>query len=165
MSIGRICSRDVCIVEPHETAAAAAARMRDKNIGMLVVLGPGRRPIGVLTDRDLVMRVLAAGRDAASTRVVDVMTAEPRTLVEATRVEDALEEMRRLGVRRMPVVGSAGQLAGLISVDDLLALLARELGDLSHVIGYSLDRGGLPVARPRRKDLCGLERALGDSEC
>lgn len=166
MSIGRICSRQVSVVEPHETAATAAARMRERNVGTLVVLGPGRRPIGIVTDRDLVVRVIAAGRDAAAMRVVDVMTAEPRTLVEPTRIEDALVEMRRLGVRRMPVVGSAGELLGLVSIDDLLALLARELGNLSHVIGHSLDPAGLPVSKAaRRQDLAGLERSVGDPEC
>jgi CBS domain-containing protein len=167
MSIGKICCREIHLAEPGETVARAAVRMKERNVGTLVVVGADRRPIGILTDRDLVVRVLAEGRDPARLRVQDAMTGHPRTLSEATPIEDALATMRRLGVRRMPVVGGKGELVGLVSIDDVLPLLAQELGNLSRVLEHSAGGAGPPamVAAAGRAELSGLERSAGEPEC
>lgn len=155
MSIGKLCSRIVHTVEPGETVRAAAALMKRNNVGTLLVLDADGRPIGIVTDRDLVVRVMAEGHPAAEVRIEDVMTHHPRTLAEDTPIEEALAVMRQLGVRRLPVVGKRGDLVGILSLDDVLELLAGELGNAGQVIAHAAPRaaGG------------GLERASGDPEC
>ncbi len=168
MSIGKVCSRIVHTAELGETARAAAARMKQNNVGTLLVLGAGKRPVGILTDRDLVVRVMAEGRPPAEVRIEDVMTHHPRTLAEHTSIQDALSGMRQLGVRRLPVVGERGELVGILSIDDVLELLAGELSNVSRVVAHSTAGAvapapGRPVSRRATGD--GLERASGDPEC
>lgn len=134
MSVGRICTREVHLADPDEPVAAAARRMGEQAVGSLVVLDDDRRPAGVVTDRDLVLRVLAAGRDPCTTTVAEVMTRRPRVLSEETPIEQALSLMRGLAVRRVPVVGADGRLVGLVTLDDVLSLLAEELAAAGEVV-------------------------------
>jgi CBS domain-containing protein len=137
MTIGRICRRDVDVVDPETTARVAAQRMAARNVGSLLVVDGRRRVLGVVTDRDLALRVVAQGGDPHLTRVGDVMTSHPDTVSEETSVEDALAVMRSRGVRRLPVIGPGHSLIGVVSVDDVLVLLAEEFGDLSRLIEHS----------------------------
>lgn len=136
MTTGRICTREVSVISPSETATAGAARMADHDVGTLVVVDEANRPLGIVTDRDLVVRVLARGLDAASTRIEAVMTPEPRTIGERTPIELALSVMRAGRLRRLPVVDDEGKLVGIQSLDDTLGLLAEELT----IIGGLLER-------------------------
>jgi CBS domain-containing protein len=111
--------------------------MAARNVGSLLVVDERQRVLGVVTDRDLALRVVAQGRDPHLTRVSDVMTPHPDTVSEETSVEDALAVMRSHGVRRLPVVGPGGTVAGVVSLDDILVLLAQEFGDLSRLIEHS----------------------------
>jgi CBS domain-containing protein len=116
--------------------------MRDEHIGYIIVVEPRVAsetvvPIGVLTDRDIVVAVVARDVNARFLRVEDVMTREPLVLGESETLENALREMRRRGVRRAPVIADSGQLVGVVSLDDLLAVLAGELQDVS----WSIERG------------------------
>lgn len=140
MSIGRICRREVDLIEPEAVARAAANRMAARNVGSLLVVDGRRHVLGVVTDRDLALRVVGQGRDPGRTRVVDVMTPHPDTVSEDTAVEDALAVMRARGVRRLPVLGPGGALVGVVSVDDVLVLLAQEFGELSRLIDHSSPR-------------------------
>ena len=126
MSIGRICNRNVHLVSPDETIHEAACRMRDCEVGMLVALDEQRRPIGVVSDRDLAIRVLANGHDIDAP-VRTVWTGCPRTIAEEAPLESALSLMMYGGVRRLPVVDRDGRLVGLITLDDALSLLTEEL--------------------------------------
>ena len=110
--------------------------MREKHIGYLVVVDPevvdqSLRPVGVLTDRDIVVSVVARETDPRALRVGDVMTQQPVTVGSAEPVERALREMRRIGVRRLPVVGQRGELIGVLSLDDVLEVLAGELQSIA----------------------------------
>jgi CBS domain-containing protein len=134
MSVGRICQRDVFFAEPHENVLAAAQRMREHNVGTLVVLNNARKPLGVLTDRDIVAQVVAENRSAGTTKVADVMTADPRTVSEETPIEEALGLMRAGGFRRLPVVDIDGGLVGLVSLDDVLSLLAEEFIEVGRLL-------------------------------
>jgi CBS domain-containing protein len=127
MSVGRICLRDVDLVDAGESALEAARRMRERGVGTLLVLDKSRRPIGIVTDRDLALRVLAEGRDPGATPVGGIMTEGPRTVSEETPIESALGLMKAGGFRRLPVVDREGRLAGIVSLDDVLALLAEEM--------------------------------------
>ena len=137
MTVGRICRRDVDLVDAAATARVAAQRMAARNVGSLLVVDGRRRVLGVVTDRDLALRVVAPGCDPHLTRVSDVMTPHPDTVSEETSIEDALAVMRARGVRRLPVLGAGGALAGVVSVDDILVLLAQEFGELSRLIEHS----------------------------
>jgi CBS domain-containing protein len=134
MSVGRICQRHVDLAEPEETVRMAAERMRQRSVGTLVVLDEERRPAGIVTDRDLVLRVIAAGLDPEETLVKDVMTEAPRTVTDETPIEDTVALMRSGAFRRVPVVDVEGQLAGLVSVDDVLALLAEEFTSIGELL-------------------------------
>jgi CBS domain-containing protein len=139
MNIGEICHRDVITVRASDDLTSAAELMRTEHVGYLVVVEPevGEstvRPIGVLSDRDIVIAVVARGVDVRSLRVGDVMTQQPITVEENYALKTALQEMRRIGVRRMPVVGHRGQLVGLVSLDDVLAELAGEFQDVASSI-------------------------------
>jgi CBS domain-containing protein len=128
MTVGRICVREVDIAEGNETLQAAAARMRDHNIGTLLVLNDEKKPIGIVTDRDITIRIVADGLDCRQMTVADVMTEVPYCIFEETPIEDALRKMRSGPYRRLPVVDREGRLAGLLSLDDILDLLSEEFG-------------------------------------
>lgn len=169
MTIGRICSRHTYLADPDETALEAADRMRRENVGTLVVIDGRKKPIGILTDRDLAVRVLAPGKSPRDTKVGDVMTANPRTVSEKTPIEDAVGTMRSLAVRRLPVVDGRGKLAGIVSVDDVLELVTEELGNLGRIIGWSRPGVTVPTVRAARgkkaPELAGARRASSDLEC
>jgi CBS domain-containing protein len=136
MNIGQLCNRNVITVRRSDELIRAAQLMREQHIGYLVVVEPGvadqsLRPAGVLTDRDIVVSVVARETDPRALRVGDVMTEQPVTIGAAEPVERALREMRRIGVRRLPVVGQRGELFGVLSLDDVLEVLAAELQNVA----------------------------------
>jgi len=131
MNVGHVCQHKVVTTSPTEDLATAARLMREKHIGYLVVVEPGAQegfvPVGVLTDRDIVVSVVAADADPRALCVGDVMTRKPVTVLLEDTVPDALQEMRRIGVRRLPVVGPFGNLHGILSLDDILIRMAGDL--------------------------------------
>jgi predicted transcriptional regulator len=134
MNVRDICKRDVVAVQGSDELVTAAQKMRDEHIGYLVVVddnGSGRDPIGVLTDRDIVIAVVARGVDPRSLKVEDLMTRNPIVVKEEDPIEAALHAMRTIGVRRMPVVSLRGHLTGVLSLDDVLEGLADELGTIA----------------------------------
>lgn len=134
MSVGRICSREIDIAEANETARDAARRMHQRDVGTLVVLNDDRQPIGLVTDRDLVCRVLAPPRDPEATRVREIMTTNPKVLREDSPIEGALGLMRAGSFRRVPIVDASGRLVGILTLDDVLALLAEEFGHIGGLL-------------------------------
>ena len=141
MTVGRMCVRDVDQAEVNESAQAAAQRMHDRNVGTLVVLSPDRKPIGILTDRDLAVRVVAKGRNPIETTVGEVMTTDLKTVSEQAALEDALRVMRSGPFRRIVVVDDDGKLAGLLSVDDVLDLLRGEFNEIGQLLERESPRG------------------------
>jgi CBS domain-containing protein len=134
MTVGRICTRCVDVVEPFERVAVAAKRMHSRKVGTLVVVDVEKRPIGLITDRDLTVRVLAAERDPAVTDVETVMTRGVETVRENCPIETALEVMRSGPFRRVPVVDGEGELLGLVSLDDILTVLAEEFRSIGSLL-------------------------------
>lgn len=114
----------------------AAQRMNSRNVGSLVVVDAENRPIGMLTDRDLAMRIVGESRDATQTKVGDVMSPVPRTVNEQAEIEEALSLMRTGPCRRMPVVNDAGVLVGLVSLDDILQSLAGEFRGIDQLLQH-----------------------------
>ena len=134
MSIRSICTREIDAARPHENVWQAAVRMRQRAVGTLVVVNAERQPIGIVTDRDLMERVLAAGRDPNETTVRDVMTPDPTTIWVKESVETALALMRDGGLRRLPVVNADGVLVGILSLDDVLMLMGEEMAQVGEML-------------------------------
>ncbi len=137
MSLQRF-EREVVTVGLESPVIVAAQRMRDERVGCVVVSREGR-PVGILTDRDLALRVVAAGRDAERTTVAQVVTFEAVSLLHTDTIETALSRMREFGVRRLPIVNEAGMITGIVTADDLLPLLAHELLALGSGIEDNVD--------------------------
>ena len=134
MTIGALCTHKVITVDRDIDIAAAANVMRENHIGYLIVSDAksgGGTPIGVLTDRDIVVKVTAKDVDPHSLTVGDVMTPEPLTAAVDDGVSETLHRMRRLGVRRVPVVGAGGQISGVLSLDDVIDHLVAQLSDVA----------------------------------
>jgi CBS domain-containing protein len=134
MSIGRICVREVDLAEPDESAYVAAQRMHSRNVGTLMVLDKESRPVGILTDRDLAIRVVGKGLDPRTTSVRDVMTKAPESVYDDTPIEQAISHMRAGPYRRLPVVDRNGKLLGLVSLDDILDLLSEEFAEIGRLV-------------------------------
>jgi CBS domain-containing protein len=134
MSVGRICVRQVDVAKPEEAVQAGAQRMLARKVGTLVVVNKSYEPVGIVTDRDLTVRVLGEGRDPSQTMLFDVMTRDPVTITSETAVEDALRLMRNGSFRRLPVVDRAGKLSGVVSLDDILDLLSHEFGEIGRLL-------------------------------
>jgi CBS domain-containing protein len=134
MDAGTVCQRMLITVHRSDEITRAAQLMRTKHVGYLVVAEPHPdgclRAVGVLTDRDIVVGVVARQVDPASVVVGDIMTPNPVTIAETASIEEALQELRRTGVRRAPIVGARGELVGVLSFDDLLKVIAGETQDL-----------------------------------
>lgn len=138
MNVGSICNRRVVTASPQLDIQAAAELMREEHVGFLVVVpetprGP-QPPLGVLTDRDIVVSVVAKRADPALLKVGDVMSMQPVVAGESEAVDLALKTMRRAGVRRLPVVNGRGEIVGVLSFDDLLEFVAREMESLSGAV-------------------------------
>jgi len=127
LNVGTICSRDVDLVDPDETAREAARRMQARGVGTLLVLDAARKPCGIVTDRDLAVRVLAEGKDPATTCVRDVLSAPVHVVTEGATLDDAVRKMRGARCRRLAVVGGGGELVGIVSLDDVLSIVAEQL--------------------------------------
>src|SRR5581483_10766041 len=105
-----------------------------RHVGAVIVVAE-RRPVGIVTDRDLTTCVLASGL-APETPVRDVMTRDPACARKESGLNDAAQLLREHGVRRLPVVDAQGELHGVITLDDLLALLGEELASLAAAVGH-----------------------------
>jgi CBS domain-containing protein len=137
MTVGLISNHNVATIDASLGIVDAAVRMREEHVGDLIVVeqrGSVRAPVGILTDRDIVVGVVAKGVQADKLTVGDVMTRDLLTVREDNGVEFALKEMRRCGVRRVPVVGPRGELVGVVSIDDVMQHLATQLDRLADVI-------------------------------
>ncbi len=133
MTIGELCNRDTFIVQKEENIVEAAKLMRVFNVGDLIVVSfskKGNTPIGIVTDRDIVVKAVAENADTQSVTVADIMSDKLVTAKEEDGVYESIENMRRHGVRRLPVVDKDGYLAGILSVDDLLEFLGEEVNGL-----------------------------------
>ncbi len=137
MPVGELCIRQTVVASRGMSVREAAKLMRQYHVGDLVVTDKanGKRiPVGIVTDRDIVVEVLALGLDAASLAVEDIMTRDLVTVREQEGVFQTIGKMRTNGIRRVPVVDAEGALAGIVAVDDMVELLADELGELAKLI-------------------------------
>jgi CBS domain-containing protein len=138
MNVGQECSRPAVTVALSATLAEAAALMRERNVGAVIVTqSPSDRPtaVGVITDRDIVRAQLEHAADLSSLRVEQAMSRNPLEINEQSDIGDAIHRLRARGVRRAPVVTGDGTLIGVVSIDDLIACIAQDVVGLSAALG------------------------------
>lgn len=141
MSVAEYCNREVVVIERGESIAATAALMRRHHVGDLVVVerrGEDTVPVGLVTDRDIVIEVVAAGVALDAVTVGDIMSSDIHIARETDELWATLERMRSLGVRRLPVVDEQRALVGILTLDDVLELLAEGLTDLVKLVRREL---------------------------
>lgn len=134
MSIERFCRKQVATALATETVQAAAERITQQHVGALVIVDESGRPVGILTDRDIVCRVMNERRDPGTTSIQEVMSANPVVARDSERIDQVAFTMHQKGVRRVPIVNASGKAVGLVSLDDLLVLLASELGQTAAAV-------------------------------
>lgn len=133
----QIAVKPVITASARMTITEAARAMKQKNVGALIVVNAGR-PLGVLTDRDIAIDVVAAGKDPDAVHVEDVMRKKPATLREDLGLMDAARIFAKTGVRRLPVVDKAGRVTGIVALDDLMMLFGNEMGLVAGALAAGL---------------------------
>ncbi|MCK5437347.1 MAG: CBS domain-containing protein [Desulfobulbaceae bacterium] len=139
MNVGEVCNREVVIVQSSDSILDAAKLMREHHAGDVVVVEDrdGQRfPVGILTDRDIVIEILAKDLNPDAISIGDAMSFELLTVMEEDAVMETVKRMREKGVRRIPVVNQDGSLEGILRVDDLIDLLAEQVNDIVGLITY-----------------------------
>ena len=137
MNAGELCNREVVFVYRDTRLVEAARLMREHHVGSLVVVVERlseRVPVGIVTDRDIVIAVVAKELDPRTLTVADVLTDSLVTVREQDDVSDALRVMREAGIRRVPVLSRSGALAGILTLDDVLELMAEEMNDFARTM-------------------------------
>ena len=145
MPIGTIRNREVVTAHRGTKVSEAAQLMRKHHVGDVVVVdqvGGREVPCGMVTDRDIVITVIAQGVDPEGVMLGDMMSSDIVVGRETDGVADTIQVMRTKGVRRLPIVDALGALVGIVTADDLLALLSEEMNSLTTL-----------VAREQRREL------------
>ncbi len=138
MNAGEVCSREVYIMRADEPLRGAVAMMHGHQVGTVIIVERDRdlvRPVGIVTDRDVVYAQVSHGSELSQLRVEDAMTTHPTLVAETASLPEAIRRMSDAGVRRAPVVDDAGDLVGILSLDDLLPVISEELQGLARLIG------------------------------
>ena len=137
MKVGEYCKRAVVAIASSSDAADAAKLMRAEHVGFLIAYRAGdplQKPVGVLTDRDLVLGVMARDIDPHSVTVDDIMSRQPLTATADDELSDMLQGMRLAGIRRVPVVDERGALAGIMAIDDAIDVVTGLMCDIAGAI-------------------------------
>lgn len=133
MTIGPICSRETIIASPSDSIQTASQLMLQYNVGSLLVVetdAKGNKPIGIITDRDIVLKAIAPELKISEVTLADIMTTKLLTAKETDAVYETLTKMRTKAVRRIPVVDAEGYLKGILTIDDLLEFFNKEMGEI-----------------------------------
>ena len=137
MNLGEVCNREVIVIYKTDTILNAAKIMRQYHVGDVVVVEDReaeRVPIGILTDRDIVVEIIAAAIDPDTISVGDSMSYQLVTGREEDEILDTIKLMRSKGVRRLPVVNAHGGLVGILTMDNLIDLIAEQLTDITGLV-------------------------------
>lgn len=139
-------STGVVVAQPETGIVEAAALMREYHVGTLVIVeidGDDARPVGIVTDRDLVVEVLASGAPTERFTVGDVMSTQIIVAGEDDDLFETLERMHHAGVRRVPLVNASGKLAGILSIDDVLEYFADVFAHVPRLVRRQRDTESL----------------------
>jgi predicted transcriptional regulator len=139
MPVSEICNREVVYAQRDNSILEAAKLMRQHHVGDLVVVDDKsgvKVPVGIVTDRDLVVEIMAPELDPAAITVGDIMTPGLAVIKENAGLYESIQYMRAIGVRRLPVVNNSGGLVGILTLDDMLELLAEEMSTLAKLVKH-----------------------------
>lgn len=134
MSVGRIATRVVATASPSESVLDVARRMAESNVGCVVVVDGNQEAVGIVTDRDIVTRAVAKELDAPETPISVIMSRDVHSVDESTPIEQAVATMSGAGTRRLVVTGPEAKLVGILSVDDVMQLLAEETDSIGKLL-------------------------------
>lgn len=157
MKIADVCTRELVTADKNATLQQAATLMRDHHVGTLVVVAndaEGLHAVGIVTDRDVVVEAVARGLDVARTSLERLAEGKLAVIAGSAEVGEAIDAMKTRGVRRLLVAGDAGQLCGIVSLDDLLDAVAHQMSQLARVARAGMEREAserapLPTGQPR----------------
>ena len=137
MKTGDLCKRNVVTTVPRASLVDVAKLMRESHVGSVIVIDPpgSRMPVGIVTDRDIVVEAVAASLDPRTLTAGEIMTRELVTTAEDDDSSWSLKVMRDRGVRRLPVVNAGGEVVGIVALDDLLEFAAGALSDVVQALG------------------------------
>ncbi len=133
MSLSQLGTRNVVTLAPDDTVQDAVCRMVEDNVGSIVVVEDGA-PCGIVTDRDLILRVLAPGRNPIGTPLASIMSTHMITAQDDCPLDEAAWRMREHKIRRLPVVDERGRLRGIVTLDDLVGKVAALRGDVAEIL-------------------------------
>lgn len=137
MLVGEVCNREVATVDRSASVLEGAKLMRQHHVGTLVVVKSaegGKKPIGIVTDRDIVLGVLGEDLKAEDVPLGSLMSDQLHQIEEGAGLYDAYTIMRSQGVRRLPVVNAEKELVGILAADDLVEIIAEQINELVTLI-------------------------------
>jgi len=139
MSLKTLMTKDITALPSSATVLDAAKFMTDMNVGSVIVTD-NNSPTGLITDRDVVAKVIARGKDSKSTRISEIMVSPVVTISDDKDIIDATQIMSTHGIRRLPVTGPKGNLVGVISLDDVLVVLGKEMQNIAATLKKELEK-------------------------
>lgn len=139
MSLKELMTEDVTYLPATATVLDAAKFMTSMNVGS-VIIADGESPCGLITDRDVVAKVIAHGKDSSTTIIGEVMVSPVVTISEDKDIMEATKLMSTHGIRRLPITDAKGNLAGVISLDDVLLSISKEMGNVATTLKKELEK-------------------------
>lgn len=139
MRVGEYCNSNVIVIDQSETPLDAALLMRKYNVGDVVIvdgINEDNIPIGIVTDRDIILEIVAAEVDPSTVAVIDIVCKSLVTVNENDDLCECTVQMKHHGVRRAPVVNDSGYLVGIITIDDIVEILAEQLNDVVSLVSF-----------------------------
>jgi len=133
VTLSTIGTRDLAVLPPDASVAQAVRMMRERRVGSILV-SQDEKLVGIVTDRDLVLRVLGEAKNPATVRLAEVMSTRVVTVREDTSIDDAAWRMREHAVRRLPITDAEGRARGIITLDDILGHVGGRRGDVAEII-------------------------------
>lgn len=146
MSLQKFCERPVVTISPEQTINDACQLLREKNVGCLVAIEK-EKLCGILTDRDIALKVIGEKKDPQRTKVRDIMTANPTRIAVNKTLHDLTMLMHSYHVRRVPIVDGGDKILGMVTLDDLLILLGQEMADIGQGVSGALFRKPEPAGQ------------------
>ena len=137
MNIDEICTREVIIASRSDSALEVVKLMRQYHVGDVIIvdrIDNQNIPVGIITDRDIVLELVAKEIDVSSVCAGDIMSTELLLAVESEQLSDVVQKMQAKGVRRAPVVDGQGRLIGIVTGDDLIEMISEQLGSLVSLV-------------------------------
>jgi CBS domain-containing protein len=139
MSLQRFCKRPTVTIAPEKTIREACQLLEERNVGCVVVEEQGKL-CGILTDRDIALRVVGQGKDPDLTPVGTMMTPNPVRIPVHSTLHELTMLMHSQHVRRVPIIDASGRVIGVVTLDDLLALLGDEMSDMARTVAEAFFR-------------------------